>query len=42
MRYNVWRLVRQAQLGDELPDRILEETADSEDDRLWDEGGWVQ
>ena len=46
MRYNVWRLVQQAQLGEELPDdimdRILEETSDSDDDRRWDEGDWVQ
>jgi hypothetical protein len=46
LRYNVWQIVRRAQLGDELPDEtlelILEETADSEDDRLWEEGGWVE
>ena len=46
IRYNVWRLVQQAQLGEELPndtlDRILAETSDSEDDRRWDEGDWVQ
>jgi hypothetical protein len=46
VRYNVWRLVRQAQLGEELPDdildRILAEISDEEDDRRWDEGDWVQ
>ena len=46
VRYNVWRLVQQAQLGEELPndtlDRILAETSDSEDDRRWDEGDWAQ
>jgi hypothetical protein len=46
MRYNVWRLVQQAQLGEELPDdildRILAEISDEEDDRRWDEGDWVQ
>jgi hypothetical protein len=46
MRYNVWQLVRRAQLGEEIPDdtldAILEETADSEDDRRWEEGDWVE
>ena len=46
IRYNVLRLVQQAQLGEELPDdtldRILAETSDSDDDRRWDEGDWVQ
>jgi len=44
MRYNVWQLVQRAQLGEEIPDEtldlILEETADSEDDRRWEEGEW--
>jgi hypothetical protein len=46
MRYNVWQIVQRGQLGDESPDvtfdRILAETSDSEDDRRWDEGDWVQ
>ena len=43
-RYNVWQIVQRAQLGEEIPDEtldlILEETADSEDDRRWEEGEW--
>ncbi len=46
LRYNVWQLARRAQAGLELPEAALEqicdETADSEDDRAWDEGGWVE
>jgi hypothetical protein len=46
LRYNVWHLARRAQLGDELPDDVLDaivnETADSQDDRRWDEAGWVE
>ena len=46
LRYNVWQLVQRAQLGEEIPDETLEliceETADSEDDRRWEEGEWRQ
>ena len=46
MRWNVMQIVQRAQLGEEIPDEtldlILEETADSEDDRRWDEGDWVE
>ena len=44
MRYNVWQLAQRALLGEEIPDETLEliceETADSEDDRRWEEGEW--
>jgi hypothetical protein len=46
MRYNVWQIVQRAQLGEELPDEtlelILEDTADSADDRRWEEGDLVE
>ena len=46
MRYNVWQLAQRALLGEEIPDETLEliceETADSEDDRRWEEGEWVE
>ena len=46
MRYNVWQLAQRALLGEEIPDETLEliceETADSEDDRRWEEGEWRQ
>ena len=46
MRWNVLQIVQRAQLGEEIPDDtldlILEETADSEDDRRWEAGDWVE
>jgi hypothetical protein len=46
MRYNVWHLAQRGLAGFVPPEQILEqvcdETADSEDDRAWDEGEWVQ
>jgi hypothetical protein len=46
MLYNVWQIAQRAQLGEEIPDEtldlILEETADSEDDRRWEAGDWVE
>jgi hypothetical protein len=46
MRYNVWQLAQRALLGEEIPDETLDlicaETADSEDDRRWEEGEWRQ
>jgi hypothetical protein len=46
LRYNVWQLAQRALARLELPEAVLEqicdETADSEDDRAWEEGGWVQ
>jgi hypothetical protein len=46
MRYNVWQLARRAldrfEPAEPVLDQICEETADSDDDRAWEEGGWVQ
>ena len=46
MRDNVWQLAQRALLGEEIPietlELICEETADSEDDRRWEEGEWRQ
>ena len=51
MRYNVWqiahRAIGNAEFMNELSaeaalDSILEETEDSEDDRAWEDGEWVQ
>ncbi len=47
MRYHVWQLARRAldrfEPMEPILDQICEETADSDDDRAWDEGReWVQ
>jgi hypothetical protein len=46
MRYNVWHIAQRGLSGfappEEILDQICEETHDSEDDRAWDEGEWVQ
>jgi hypothetical protein len=46
MRYNVWQLARRDLDRFDPPepvlDQICDETADSEDDRAWEEGEWVQ
>jgi len=46
LRYNVWQLTQRYFAGREPPENVLEEvlseTLDSEDDRAWDEGEWVQ
>jgi hypothetical protein len=46
LRYNVWHLTQRYFANLEPPDAILEEivseTLDSEDDREWDAGDWVQ
>jgi hypothetical protein len=46
LRYNVWQLAQRFFAGREPHEQVLEEilgeTLDSEDDRDWDEGGWVQ
>ena len=46
VRYNVWRLAQQALAGNEVPEAALEaiiaETLDSEDDREFEEDGWVE
>jgi hypothetical protein len=45
LRYNVWHLAQRFFTGLELPELVLEEilseTADSDDDRDWEEG-WVE
>ncbi len=46
LRYNVWQLTQRYFAGREPPENVLEEvlgeTLDSEDDRAWEEGEWVQ
>ncbi len=46
LRYNVWQLAQRYFANFEQPDNVLEEiiseTLDSEDDREWEEGEWVQ
>jgi hypothetical protein len=46
MRYNVWHLTQRYFANLEPPELVLEEvlseTLDSEDDRAWEEGEWVQ
>ena len=46
LRYNVWHLTQRFFANREPPEDVLEEvlteTLDSEDDREWDEGDWVQ
>ena len=46
LRYDVWRLAQQALAGNEVPEVALEEiiaeTLDSEDDREFEEDGWVE
>ena len=46
LRYNVWQLTQRYFAGRELPELVLEEvlseTLDSEDDRAWEDGEWVQ
>ena len=46
LRYNVWQLTQRFFAGREPPENVLEEvlseTLDSEDDRAWEEGEWVQ
>jgi hypothetical protein len=46
LRYNVWQLAQRFFRGVEPPELVLEEvldeTADSEDDREWEEEDWAQ
>jgi hypothetical protein len=46
LRYNVWQLAQRFFAGREPHEQVLEEilgeTLDSEDDRAWEEGEWVQ
>ena len=46
LRYNVWQIAQRAVAGHSAPDAALEEviteTIDSDDDRLWEEDGWVE
>jgi hypothetical protein len=46
LRYNVWHLTQRYFANREPPELVLEEvlteTLDSEDDRAWEEGEWVQ
>jgi hypothetical protein len=46
LRYDVWRLAQQALAGNEVPEAALEaiiaETLESEDDREFEEDGWVE
>jgi hypothetical protein len=46
LRYNVWRLTQRYFANLEPPEDVLEEvlteTLDSEDDRAWEEGEWLQ
>jgi len=46
IRYNVWQIAHRALAGWEPPDTALEEvmaeTLDSDDDRAWEEDGWVE
>jgi hypothetical protein len=46
LRYNVWQLTQRFFAGHEEPRKVLEEilgeTLDSEDDREWEDGGWVE
>ena len=46
LRYNVWHLTQRYFANREAPEDVLEEvlteTLDSEDDREWDDGEWVQ
>ena len=46
LRYNVWHLTQRFFGNFEPPENVLEEilteTMDSDDDREWDEGDWVQ
>ena len=46
LRYNVWHLTQRyfanLEPAENVLEEILDETLDSEDDREWDEGGWVQ
>ena len=46
MRYNMWHLAQRGLAGfvppEEILDQIREEASDSEDDRAWDDGDWVQ
>ena len=46
LRYNVWHIAHRAFAGWEPPDAALEEvmaeTLDSDDDRAWEEDGWVE
>jgi hypothetical protein len=46
LRYNVLQLTQRFFAGREPPENVLEEvlseTLDSEDDRAWEEGEWVQ
>jgi hypothetical protein len=45
MRYHVWQLARRAldrfESAELALDHMCDETADSEDDRAWEDGGWV-
>jgi hypothetical protein len=46
LRYNVWPLAQRFFAGLEQPELVIEEilceTLDSEDDREWDDGEWVE
>jgi hypothetical protein len=46
LRYNVWHLTQRFFGNQEAPEGVMEEilteTMDSDDDREWDEGDWVQ
>ncbi len=46
LRYNVWHIAQRAIANFEPPDTALEEvmaeTLDSDDDRAWEEDGWVE
>jgi hypothetical protein len=46
LRYNVWHIAQRAVEGHEPHDlaltEVVAETEDSDDDRLWEEDGWVE
>ena len=46
LRYNVWHIAHRAVDGHEPHDtaltEVVAETADSDDDRLWEEDGWAE